>query len=351
MSEDVKKRSWFSKPEGKTGIGFLLAMIVGGGFLLYKFLPFLITLLSNAITAGLLGVGLFALIWVLRNKQVRAIGFYGFKMLMKGITSIFITLDPITIVESYISSLKSNIIEMDNNISKLKGEMENLRNKIEKNEKNIKNYVAIAKKIKTKCATQDEFAIKASNELAMLGELKDSNERLINMRIKLKKLYEVLIKMYEVSLKTVQRLEARVEIKRDEHRAIKSAYNVFKNAKKILMGDGEKAEIFEKSMEELQKDISTKVGYMERFMEISQNVINKMDIENDIYTDEGMKLLEELEKSSYQEIFKSGEDINSLLDTDFSSHALEMGEKEYADFDSKSYSKKNSKSKNADNLF
>ena len=42
----------------------------------------------------------------------------------------------------------------------------------------------------------------------------------------------------------------------------------------------------------------TKVGEMERFMDMSSNLMKSIDLQNGVFEDEGMKMLEEWEKNS-----------------------------------------------------
>ncbi|MEZ4951708.1 MAG: hypothetical protein R2784_20310 [Saprospiraceae bacterium] len=55
--ETYQKKSFWKKPEGVTGMIFLAALIVGGGFLLFNIIPFLTIILENTLylAVGLVG--------------------------------------------------------------------------------------------------------------------------------------------------------------------------------------------------------------------------------------------------------------------------------------------------------
>ncbi|MCC7467419.1 MAG: hypothetical protein IT261_14155, partial [Saprospiraceae bacterium] len=53
--QPIKPKNFWERPEGVTGGIFMAAILLGGGYLLYKALPTLITLASNTLyLAGLL---------------------------------------------------------------------------------------------------------------------------------------------------------------------------------------------------------------------------------------------------------------------------------------------------------
>lgn len=64
MESQFKQKSFWSRPEGVTGGLILGGIIAGGSYLLYKFLPVLIGMLSNTLyLAGMLII-LGALIYI-----------------------------------------------------------------------------------------------------------------------------------------------------------------------------------------------------------------------------------------------------------------------------------------------
>ena len=49
-----KPKSFWQKPEGVTGLIFMTGILLGGGYLLYQALPYLITLTSNLLYLSLM---------------------------------------------------------------------------------------------------------------------------------------------------------------------------------------------------------------------------------------------------------------------------------------------------------
>jgi len=70
------------------------------------------------------------------------------------------------------------------------------------------------------------------------------------------------------------------------------------SARKIVQGDADKVAIFEESIEVLAADLGSKVGEMEEFMDGSKFIMDSIDLQNDVYNEEGLKLLEQWESKS-----------------------------------------------------
>jgi hypothetical protein len=70
--------------------------------------------------------------------------------------------------------------------------------------------------------------------------------------------------------------------------------------------------VFEQAMDVIAQDISMKVGEMERFMEVSATFMESIDLQNGVFEDKGMKMLEEWGKGNS---FLLGEDKQFLLNT------------------------------------
>jgi hypothetical protein len=56
--------------------------------------------------------------------------------------------------------------------------------------------------------------------------------------------------------------------------------------------------MFDQAMEVIADDVANKVGEMERFMEMSSNFMNSIDLQNGVFEEQGLKMLEDYEKNS-----------------------------------------------------
>src|SRR4051812_13284907 len=95
---DYKPRSFWERKEGVTGQVVGVALVCGAGVLLYRALPFMISLLENAIYAAALGVAAVCLFFVITDKRFWRLGAWAYMSVMRAITQVFVEIDPIGIM-------------------------------------------------------------------------------------------------------------------------------------------------------------------------------------------------------------------------------------------------------------
>lgn len=287
----MKPKSFWQKPEGITG-GITMAMLlVGGGYLLYKALPYIINLMQNTLYAVLLFMALGAVMYILLDPRFRNLVWFMYKSIMRTITGIFVMIDPIGILETYVDHLRNNLSKMGSQVGSLRGQMRKLKDIIDENEKQKDNSLAMAKQARD-AGKQNVLILK----IRKAGRLEESNLKLSDLYRKMETLYRVLSKMYENSEVLLEDIKDQVEVKKIEREAIRTSHSAMRSALSIISGDKDKRLMFDQAMEAITDDVSRKVGEMERFMELSQNFMDGVDLQNGVYEEKGLAMLEAWEK-------------------------------------------------------
>lgn len=102
----MEQKSFWQRPEGIAGLLFMAGLLIGGGLLLNSFLPALILMAQNTLyLAGMLAA-LAAMIYVVLDPKARNLVWYLYKSVMRWITGIFVKIDPISILKSYMEPWK-----------------------------------------------------------------------------------------------------------------------------------------------------------------------------------------------------------------------------------------------------
>ena len=286
-------KSFWEKPEGTTGMIFLVAIIGGLGIAAYLLLPFIITLLANTLTAILLFAVIAFIVFLVTNKRIRTLVSYMYKSIMRKITSVFITIDPIGILKSYVSELEENADDMEGQIANLRGQMRNLQEVIDRNENEKQSALKLAKKAQ-EMANKQVLTLKSR----AAGRLTESNVTLQTLYNKMEMLYRVLSKMRETCLVLIEDLKGEVDVKEREYKVINASYSALKSAMKIVNGDPDQKQIFEQTMEYLADNYGQKLGEIEEFISMSAGFISSVDVQNGVYEEEALKMLEKWEKKS-----------------------------------------------------
>ncbi len=298
---DFKPKTFWQRPEGVTGGIFMTGIIVGLGYLLYKMLPILITLVSNTLYLALLLIALAAVIYMVVDPRMRNLFWYGYKSIMRWITGIFVNLDPIGILKSYVEDLENNLSKMSKQIGNLRGSMRKLKTTMEENDKSIENELNIANAAKKQ---GNEKQLVLSTRQA--ARLKDSNEKYNSLYSKMDILHRILAKMYENSEILLEDTRDQVKVKQEEREAIRASHSAMSSAMKVISGDKDKKAMFDMAVEAIADDVANKVGEMERFMDMSSKFMDSVDLQNGVFEEEGLKMLEQWENQSQLLLMQGG---------------------------------------------
>lgn len=285
-------KSFWKRPEGVTGTVVLAGLLIGGGVALYKVLPYLITLASNMLylTGMLLVLG--AIIYVALDPKFRILIGNIYKSIMRWVTGIFINLDPIGILKNYIESLEKSLSKMSEQIGVLKGQIRKLSTIVDENTKEIETQLRMAKVAQRQ--GQDSQVVLATRKAARLQE---SNEKYNNLLSKMDILSKVLTKMYSTSEIILEDTKDQVKMKEEERKAIRTSHSAMRSAMNIITGDKDQRALFDQALEHIADDVALKVGEMERFMELSDGFMKSIDLQNGVFEEEGLKMLEQFDAS------------------------------------------------------
>ncbi|NND34320.1 MAG: hypothetical protein HKN76_17180 [Saprospiraceae bacterium] len=297
-----KPKSFWKRPEGITGLIFLVA---AGAAVVY-FAPALIALASNVLYLSLMLLVLGAVIYMVLDPRMRNLVWYMYKSVMRWVTGIFVTIDPIGILKNYVEDLEDSLGKMSKQIGNLRGQMRKIKTLMEENDKEINQNMLIAKKAQEQ--GNEKHMLLSSRKAA---RLKESNEKYSQLHNKMTILYRVLDKMYKNSEILLEDTKDQVKLKEQERKAIRASHSAMKNAMDIISGSGSKREMFDAALESIADDLANKVGEMERFMEMSSSFMDSVDLQNGVFEEEGLKMLEQWEKQSTLMLLGDGQKSTS----------------------------------------
>lgn len=289
----MPKKSFWKRPEGVTGAIVLMGLTAGLGYAILTFSQLILTFLQEPLNLGIAVTALAAVSYILIDPKLRNILWFGYKSLMRWITSWFIHVDPIGVLKSYLEDLRKNHRNMNKQIGGLRGQMRRLKRTIDDNSKEIAKSTESAQRARIN-NLESQLAI----ELRKIGRYKASNQRLETLYQKMNVLYRVLEKMYNNSDILLEDLKDQIKIKEAEQRAIHASHSAIQSAMNIISGNKDKRYLFDEAMESLADDVATKVGEMERFMDVSANFMDTIDLQQGVMEDEGLKMLKEWERKS-----------------------------------------------------
>ncbi|GAB4257091.1 MAG: hypothetical protein Kow0027_24320 [Saprospiraceae bacterium] len=288
-----QKKSFWKRPEGITGAIFLIALVVGGGYLLYTFMPVLISLAANTLYLALMLMALAAIVYVIVDPKMRNLIWYMYKSAMRWLTGLFVQIDPIGILKSYVEELENNLAKMSKQIGNLKGQMRKLETLIKNNKEEIDNNLKLASVAKKQ--NNESQVVLATRKAA---RMQDSNEKYQELFNKMQVLYRILDKMYKNAEILLEDTRDQVKMKEQERKIIRTSHSAMKSAMSVISGDPDKRAMFDMALENIADDVANKIGEMERFMEVSASLMDTIDLQQGVFQEEGLKMLEQWEKES-----------------------------------------------------
>jgi len=292
-TDATPKKSFWKRPEGVTGLIFLIALLAGGAFLVSSFWVlisgFVATTIGLVVTVAVLGTILFSVL----DPRTRALFGYMYKSAMRSITGLFVNIDPIGILKSYIDSLEKNLQDMRKQIGKLRGQIRHLKTLVETNETEINKQLKLAKLAKERDKRQQ--MILSSRKAARLRE---SNQKYGVLLTKMDVLSRVLNKMHDNSEVLLEDTRDQVELRIIERKAIRASHGAMSSAMSVINGNPDQRAMFDAAMEGIANDVANKVGEMERMMDLSNEFMSSVDLQNGVFADEGLRMLEEWEQKS-----------------------------------------------------
>ena len=203
-----KPKSFWSRPEGVTGGIFMTGLLIAAGYVLYKFLPFLVSIAQNTLYLALMLMALAALVYIVVDSRMRNLIWYMYKSVMRWVTGVFVEIDPIGILKTYVEKLDSNLGSMSKQIGNLQGQMQQMKTLMDGNVKDIDNSMKLAEQAK-KQGIEAQILLMTRKA----ARLKESNEKYEVLFRKMELLKKVLTKMYDNSAILLEDTKDQVKVK------------------------------------------------------------------------------------------------------------------------------------------
>ncbi len=313
MAGTPTAKSFWEKPEGKAGMGVIALMVAGGGLVLYKLLPYLITIATNTIHLGIL-VGIIGVVgYTIMNPTFQANVKALFKIIMRKMTGMVIQIDPIAILENYVKDLFHNLQVMNEQIGDLRGVMRGVKDKMDAIEKEVKQFMRLseaAKKKVEKGEAKYKTQIPLNNRKAQ--RRKEAYQKFDKLHKKMEMIYRVLVKMYDNCSFMAEDSKDEIDQKKEHWKSMKAASGAIKSAMSIVNGGGDDRAMYEQTLEFMADEMSDKMGEMEHFLDMSAGIMDSIDLQNETFDDSALEELEKWEKDS-SSWFLGDDDKSSIV--------------------------------------
>lgn len=290
-----KLTSFWERKEGVTGMIVLGFLALGGAFVLKAILPWLNSLLTDAIAAGLKFVALGAIcafialvLFLITNKKVQLLVKYAFKSSMRKLTQLFVEIDPIGIMKGFIDTLKEKKEAFDGRKAQLKGQISVFDQTIASNAKAAEEAMRMAQAAKSRGMNNKDIMFHGREA----ERYKETNKTLGVTLAKMNMLYKALEKYGEACDFMIRDLASDVRLREQERKMMLTSHSAISGAMAILKGTGDERELYDQAMEYVVEDYAQKMGEIDDFMLSTETILKGIDLKNGMWEDAALKELE-----------------------------------------------------------
>ena len=293
-----------------------LAAVAGTAIYFWSLIvPFLIDVATNTVElVGLVGL-LGAIAYVVLDKRMRSFAFYLYNSGTRWLISQFINIDPIGVLRNFINTLKEKLAELDRAIASLRGQRDDLKKTIDTQEEEANRAIQQAAAARKDPRFKQQVALKGRQA----GRLQQSNMTLQKLYLKISALHDAMVKRREAADVTLQDIQAEVDVRTRERKALMAGYRAFRAAQGVLDANSPEREMYDMTLENLANDYAEKMGEIDTFLDLSKGVVDGIDLDNMVFEEDAIAKIDAFEKSKGNvRVATDGAQINygTRVDTD-----------------------------------
>ena len=285
------------RPEAYGAMLVLLIMVATGVYFWSLILPFLIGLFVDTLHLCYLGVMLAVIGYLLFAKRPRLV----FRVLIRKLTSIFVSVYPIEIIEDKLQQMKKKKAAFDNQVGLVDGAIQKLQRVMQHNQSDYNTGMRNAAQAhKMATSTQDaEEAHQLDLQTQLMARKaerrKTANLSYADLLTKLQGLYKNL-KRFSTNIDyLIQDTQDDVDQKKTEYETTQTAFGAFSLAMQVMKGSATEEDIYDQAFAQIENTVSSQLGMMDHMQDLSENFMRGMDIQNGAVDEQALNELSAFE--------------------------------------------------------
>ena len=298
VTNSQQKISPWEKPGGTLGLVVAGGALAGGAILLYKILPFLITLTTNILTLGMLVAVLAGIAFLISDKRFRKTVSMVYFMIMRKITGLIIEIDPIAIVEAKVKEMKEKIGVIEKQMGNIKGLITQNQRRVDNKKEELEKQLGMLKQYEQRNML-DRAKITERQVVRLQAAVERQTKRLEDS----KKWMEILKQLKERADLVVVDTENEVNDRKEEYESIKAQHKAFSSIMSILKGNPDDLEDFTHAMDFMAYDISMRLGEMSNVIDETGGLLSQISVEDGVTSEKAAELLRKYENEGIDGLF------------------------------------------------
>lgn len=294
----IQPKGIFDQKGGTFGMVVLAIIAVAVLFYIGPIVAYLRELATNLVGLALMAIAFAAIVYVVFDPKARKIIGTLYMMGIKALMGMVIKMNPIAILEDSIIRMYKSIENVEKNMAKLNGVRLKFKDKIKDKKKQLQECLDRKKVAET--AGKRELAILEDRQAV---RLRDLTQEYIDLQQSAENWYSTLSKLAEMAKITAQDAENEVAAQKERYEMVKTSHNAFKSAMSILKGNPDDLAIYNQAFQYVNDDIMEKVGEMDRVINTTGGMLDKMDLEKEIFAIKGNDISKKYEELGIDALF------------------------------------------------
>lgn len=291
-----RKFTFWDRPEGTVGMIVGAALLIAGGVGLYHIMPFIVSLLSNLVTAAMLIAVLGVLFYglVLDDSLRKFLGLR-YKLLMKALTYSVIKEDPALFLRVTQDEARKRLDQIDKNMTAAKTQVNVLKSTMDDYER---QGAQIGREYEQLKKMPNASQIDLANRGLKVKQLKDAYEELRRPYENMTRIMDGMKKAREYQVAKLDQIDFRIDLVIKRAKVINSLASSARLFKNFLTGRDDNSLLQQNALDFLDEDYAEKAGEIDAFLEDSQKLFDEADLQRAVMSSEGQELLESLTQSN-----------------------------------------------------
>lgn len=303
---EQKTKGLFEQKGGTLGMAVIAIGIVATIVFIQPILAIIQAALTNILGIIALVLAISAILYVVFDKKARMIVGTLYMMGIRWIMGLVVKIDPIAILEDTISKMYKRIDYIEEKMAKLNGVRLGFRDKIKKKKEELEDCLKRQQVAEQK--GKREMAVLESRQAVRLQSL---TQDYIELQASAENWYNVLSRLAEMAKITAEDGKNEVAAQKERYEMVRTSHSAFKSMMSIIKGDPDDLAMFNQAFLYVNSEIEMKVGEMDRIINTTGGMLDKMDLEKEVYALKGADITKKYQELGIDALFTKMEELPS----------------------------------------
>jgi len=276
------KKSFWSRPEGKTGMIINAALIAAVVYFWGSIVPFVLAAAESTLHLMVVCAAIAGILFVAMDSNFRRFIWYLYRSGMRNLTKIFVDMDPIGVLKGYMEKLADKKTELDSAVGEIRGQRTALARSIEANSNAFEQSMNKLNAAKTQKKDSDPARVRQAERIEALESKQAARlEQLLMTQRKHMEKYDFIVKVLsrygEVCEDSIADMGNEIKFREQERNQAKAFHTGMSAAFGILKGMPDEQEMYDMALESLERDYTSKMGEVENALTLTKDIILTAD--------------------------------------------------------------------------